>query len=124
MSENNKKKMVVLLTRGLDDERTVAAWTVANASISAEMEVTMFLVSSGVDVIRKGAADLMQMNPLDPPLKQLMKDFISRGGKVWACPPCAKMRGYDPESIIEGAEITGAGPMLALLREGAATLSF
>jgi len=115
-------KLVVLISRGLDDERAIVGWTIANAGISSELDVTIFLVSGGVDLVRKGAPDLMQMNPEDPPLKQLVKDFISRGGTVWACPPCAKVRGYTDDSFIEGVKITGAGPLHALLREGAATL--
>jgi predicted peroxiredoxin len=121
---NGTNKLVIVLSRGLDDERATVAWTMANAGISSELEVTMFLVSAGVDVVRKGAPDLAQMNPLDPPLKQLIGDFMSRGGTVWACPPCAKLRGYTEESFIEGVKITGAGPLHALLREGAASLTF
>jgi predicted peroxiredoxin len=124
MGENNEKKqLVVFISRGLDDERAVVSWTLANAGIAAGQEVTVFLVSAGVDLARKGAADLMRMNPLDPSLKELIENFMKQGGTVWACPPCANLRGYQQDDFIDGVEITGAAPVHALLMEGAATIS-
>ncbi|MHC4338901.1 MAG: DsrE/DsrF/DrsH-like family protein [Planctomycetota bacterium] len=52
------KKLVVLITRGLDDERASVAWSVANGAIASDLEVTVFLAASGVNWVRKGAATL------------------------------------------------------------------
>lgn len=122
MSEDTKK-LVILASPGLDDERATVAWTIANGAITSGMEVTVFLVSSAVDLVRKGAADLMRMNPLDPPLKELIETFMSKGGKVWVCPPCTSVRGYDQEDLLDGVEIKGSLPMHELIKDGAATLS-
>jgi len=122
MSE--KKKLVILITRGLDDERSSVAWSIANAAIASAFEVTIFLAASGVDWVRKGAADVARLNPLDPPLKDMIGNFISNGGKILACPPCAKVRGYTEDHLIDGVTVAGAPAMLAVVKEGAATLSF
>ena len=74
---DDTKKLVVLVSRGLDDERATVAWTLANAGIASGQEVTMFLVSSGVDLVRRGAADVVQMNPNDPSMKELIGKFIA-----------------------------------------------
>ena len=58
MSE--KQKMVVVVTQGFQDERASVAWSVANGGVGMGFEVTMFLVSSGVDWVRKGADDLIE----------------------------------------------------------------
>lgn len=68
-------------------------------------------------------ADSAHVQPMDP-LKSLVNDFISRGGTVWACPPCVKSRGYTQESFIEGVTIQGASAMHERLKAGAASLSF
>jgi predicted peroxiredoxin len=47
-------------------ERSSVAWSIANGGIGMGFEVTMFLVSSGVDWVRKGAAAGAQLNPFDP----------------------------------------------------------
>ena len=119
-----KKQLVIVASRGLDDERATVSWTVANGGLAAGLDVTMFLVSSGVDLVRRGAVDFARMNPLDPPLKELIEDFLARGGKIWACPPCAKVRGYGPEELIDGVVITGSASLHDLIQQGAATLSF
>ena len=55
MSES--KKLVVIVTSGFNDERSSVAWSIANGGIASGYEITMFLVSSGVDWVRRGAAD-------------------------------------------------------------------
>ena len=119
-----KKKLVVLITCGMDDERSSVAWSVANAGIASDLEVTVFLAASGVDWVRKGAADVARLNPLDPPLKELIGNLMSNGGTVLACPPCAKVRGYSQDDLIDGVTVAGAPSMLEIVKQGAATLSF
>ena len=119
-----KKKLVIVITRGLDDERSSVAWSIANAGIASDLDVTVFLAASGVDWVRKGAADVAHLNPVDPPLKELIGNLISNGGTVLVCPPCAKVRGYSEENLIDGVTVAGAPAMLEVVKQGAATLSF
>lgn len=64
----DSRKLVVVVTSGFNEERSSVAWSVANGGIASGYEVTMFLVSSGVDWVRKGGANIAQLNPLDPRL--------------------------------------------------------
>lgn len=121
---SDSKKLVVIVTRGCDDERSSVAWSVANGGIASGYEVTMFLVSSGADWARKGAADHVRLNPLDPPAKDMIQNVIDSGGTIMVCPPCAKVRGYEKENLIEGAELAGSTAMLGVVSEGARTLTF
>jgi predicted peroxiredoxin len=123
MTEQNEK-LAIVASRGLDDERATVSWTIANGGLASGLDVTMFLVSSGVDIVRKGAVDHVRMNPLDPPLKELVENFMKNGGTVLVCPPCAKVRGYGPDELIDGVEIIGSAALHALIKDGAATLSF
>jgi predicted peroxiredoxin len=118
------KKLVVMITSGMDDERSSVAFSVANGGITAGLEVTAFLTSNGVDWARKGAADMAHPNPLDPPMKEMIQSFVDRGGKILVCPPCAKVRGYSQEDFLDGVVIVGSSAMHELIKEGAATLSF
>jgi predicted peroxiredoxin len=126
MSEDNAqptRELVVLVTRGTDHELSSVAFTVACGGITAGMKVYAFLVSSGVDLIRRKAVDVTHVPPLDP-LKSLIEDFLRRGGTIWACPPCAKARSYTQEDLIDGVTIQGASAMHERLKAGAASLSF
>jgi predicted peroxiredoxin len=123
MSE--KQKMVVVVTNGFHDERSSVAWSVANGGVASGLEVTMFLVSSGVDWVRKGAAEKARLNPLDPPVKDMIQTVLDNGGQIFVCPPCAGVRGYEKEDLIDGVSLAGSVAMLNVAKQaGAVTLSF
>ena len=119
-----QKKLVIVNSRGFDDERSSVAWSIANTAVASNMDVTMFLVAAGVDWVRVGAADVAQLNPLDPTMSDMIGNFLENGGRIIVCPPCAKMRGYTEDSLIDGATLAGAPVMLEEVNAGAATLSF
>ncbi|MEO1590384.1 MAG: DsrE family protein [Cyanobacteria bacterium J06632_22] len=123
MSEENKK-LVIMLTCGLESEKMSVAWLIANGAITNGLDVTVFLTSSAVDCVRKGAADKLNPNPLDPPVGEMIGSVLTRGGKVLVCPPCAKVRGYSEESFIPGVVVKGASGMFEPMKDGAATLCF
>jgi predicted peroxiredoxin len=118
-----QRELVVLVTRGTDHELSSVAFTVACGGITSGMKVYAFLVSSGVDLVRRKAADITHVPPLDP-LKSLIDDFLARGGTIWACPPCVKARSYTQDDLIPGVTIQGASAMHERLKAGAASLSF
>ncbi|MGD8572092.1 MAG: DsrE family protein [Gammaproteobacteria bacterium] len=122
MSED--KKLVVVVTHGFDNERSSVAWSVANGGIASGYEVTMFLVASGVDWVRKGATEHARLNPLDPPIGEFIQNVIEAGSTIMVCPPCAKVRGYQQEDFIDGVVLAGSTAMLEVVSQGAATLSF
>ncbi|MFP5406043.1 MAG: DsrE family protein [Gammaproteobacteria bacterium] len=117
------RKLVVLMTRGADHELSSVGFTIACGGLTAGLEVSVFLTSSAVDLVRKHAIDSTVVPPLSP-LRELVDDFIRRGGKVWACTPCVKARGYEEKDLIEGVVISGASVMHEQIKQGAATLSF
>ena len=63
-------------------------------------------------------------NPLDPPIQEMMNNVISSGAKILVCPPCAKVRGYGEDDLLDGVVIAGAPAMLEVVKQGASTLSF
>ena len=120
---SDKQKLVVIVTSGFNDERSSVAWSIANGGVASGMEVTMFLVSSGVDWARKGGAGAARLNPLDPPIADMMQTVIDSGGKILVCPPCAGVRCYDQGDLIEEATLAGSVAMLEVAQQGAITLT-
>lgn len=117
------EELVVLMSHGPTDERASVGFTVVNGGLTAGLTASVFLTADAVDIARRGATDLVHAHPMEP-LKDLVADFVARGGKLWACPPCVKARGYDQENLIDGVEIVGASAMHERIKAGAATLSF
>ena len=120
----DRKKLVVVVTNGANDERASVAWSVANGAVGSDMDVTMFLVSSGVDWVRKGAADQARPNPLDPPIRDMIQTVLDNDGKILVCPPCAGVRGYEQDDLIDGVTLAGSVAMLDVVQQGASTLTF
>lgn len=120
---DNARDLVCLITHGIDHEMSSVGFTIANGGITAGLKVSIFLSSGGVDLVRKRAADTTQVKPLEP-LAQLIKDFLARGGTIWACTPCVKSRGYSETDLLDGVVISGASVLHERIKEGAATLSF
>jgi predicted peroxiredoxin len=120
----DKQKLVIVISRGFDDERSSVAWSIANTAVASDLEVTVFLVAAGVDWVRKGAAEFARLNPLDPPAKDMIGNVMSSGGRILVCPPCAKVRGYGEDDLLEGVTVAGAPAMLEVVKQGASTLSF
>jgi predicted peroxiredoxin len=117
------RKLVVLVTKGIESEMSSVAFTIANGGITAGLQVYVFLTSTAIDLVRKGGQKMTHVAPLDP-LAALVEDFQKRGGTIWACPPCVKSRGYEQADLIDGVIIIGASAMHAEIKQGAATLSF
>ena len=122
MSEQ-PRNLVVVITHGIDHELSSVGLTIALGGLTAGLAVSIFLTSSGVDVVRRRAADATRVAPLEP-LADMLRNFTARGGKLWACTPCVKSRGYEPQDLLEGVVVTGASAMHELVKAGAATLSF
>src|SRR5215831_5593471 len=117
------KELVVLMTKGTDHELSSVGFTIANGGMTAGLKVSVFLTSAAVDLVRKRAIDGTVVPPLEP-LAALVKDFLARGGRLWACTPCVKARGYEQSDLIDGVEIAGSSKIHELIKSGAATLSF
>ena len=122
MAESSRG-LVVLITHGADHELSSVAFTIAVGGMTAGLKVSAFLSSAAVDLVRNHAIDSTVVPPLEP-LAALVKDFLARGGRLWACSPCVKARGYEQTNLIEGVEIAGSSKIHELIKGGAATLSF
>ncbi len=117
------RELVVVLTRGIDHELSSAGMIIALGGMTAGLKVSIFLTSSGVDIVRRGAADTTHVKPLEP-LADMLRDFMARGGTIWACTPCVKSRGYAQENLLDGVIVAGSSVMHERIKAGAATLSF
>jgi predicted peroxiredoxin len=117
------KKLFVVITHSTEHELSSVGFTIANGGITSGLSVSIFLTSGGVDLVRRRAAELTEVKPLEP-LKALISDFMARGGTLYACTPCVKSRGYVEEDLLPGVVVTGASVLHNAIKEGAATLSF
>ena len=117
------RDLVVVITHSYDHEMSSVGWTIADGGLTAGLKVSIFLTSAAVDLVRKRAIDTTVVAPLEP-LAAMVKDFLARGGALWACTPCVKARGYEQADLIDGVVIAGSSKIHELIKTDAATLSF
>jgi predicted peroxiredoxin len=118
-----QRELVVVITHGIDHELSSVGFTIANGGITAGLKVAVFLTSAAVDIVRKKGSDMTHVAPLDA-LTSLVRDFVARGGALYACTPCVKSRGYEQSDFVEGVTISGASVIHERFLRGAASLSF
>jgi predicted peroxiredoxin len=122
MAEDTRE-LVVTITHGTDHELSSVGFTIANGGLTAGLKVAIFLTSAGVDIVRKKASDSTHVKPLEP-LADMVRDFVARGGTLYACTPCVKARGYEQDDLVEGVTIAGSSVIHERFKRGAAGLSF
>ena len=115
------KKLVVMLAHNSNDDRSSVAFTIANVALSSGMEVAVFLSSDGVELAREKACDMTAVAPFKK-LEELVDGFVEGGGVVWTCAPCFQHRGMNVEETVPGTVVTGAGPLLEWVADGASTI--
>lgn len=116
--------LVINLTHSVDDvDRTSVAMVVAGASAASEQKTTVFLSSEGTRLAAKGVAETLHEEGFAS-LADLVAGFVGAGGTFLVCSPCAKKRGIGEDDLIDGATIVGGATLVALLADGAASLSF
>ena len=77
-----------------------------------------------MDWARKGAASTARLNPLDPPVKDMIQTVIDSGADILVCPPCAGVRGYEQQDLVDGVKLAGSVAMLEHVQQGATALTF
>ncbi len=106
-----------------DIEKASLSFVVANTALASGQDTAVLLTTDGVCIPTKGYTDGLEANGF-PPLKELVNNFVSNGGKLWVCGACAKPRGIGPDDLMDGAELVGAATAVEAMVSGTRTISF
>ncbi|MBI3591887.1 MAG: DsrE family protein [Nitrospirae bacterium] len=96
-----------------DPETVWNAFRYGNFAIKEGEEAKVFLTGRGVE------AESLDTGKF--PVTQQMKDFVTAGGKIFACGTCLKLRSAGPTDI---CPIAGLKDMHAILKESDRVLTF
>lgn len=90
-----------------DPNRAYPAIQLAMGAAAMGHKARLYATTGGLDLLRKGAADRIQL-PGYPPLGQVLRDAIKLGAEVCACAASAeilKNQGITPETVEPGVKI-------------------
>jgi len=94
-----------------------------NAALVMDAEATVVLQGTGVILAKKGSYEHVFAAGL-PSLKDLVRDFLDQGGKIWVCVPCIKERQITVDMLLDEAETTAAGKVIAEVLAADAVLNY
>ena len=117
-------KFCVSLSSAQDNpDKSTVAFVVANAAVASDKDVVVFLSTEGVRLAIKGYADDIAEEGFAP-LKDLIANFASAGGKIYVCSPCFKRRKLDETNLVAGAVIVGGAKLVEFMGESCPGVSY
>ena len=117
-------KFCVTQTHAKDNtDKATIGFVIANAALGSEKDTMVFLMAEGVRLAQQGYADDIHEEGFAP-LKDLMANFASAGGKIFVCSPCFKRRKLDETKLVAGATIVGGAKLVEFLSDGTPSVSF
>ena len=101
-------------------EKATVPFVIACAAAN-KGDARAFLTSGALNLVVKCKAEGITA-PGYPPVKELIDEFVEKGGHIWVCRVCAKVMNITEDDLIDGAEIGGAPDAIAFLEEGGKVL--
>ena len=113
MTEN---ELLIVSTQGPEaPEKLLMPFIIANASLALDIPVTVFLMSSAVELVIIGRAEEVPTLSGMPELPSLIKSFFEQGGIIKLCGPCCNHRNITEVNLIDGASVGGAAGLVDLV---------
>jgi len=118
----DKKSMVIIA--GSDSlENIYKAFILGTVGGGMGVDVTMFFTMSGLNAVKKGGAEKINMEGA-PPLAELLGQTKELGVHLVACSLAMKVLGVKEEDLVEGVKPVGAAAALEHALNSDLTLSF
>lgn len=116
--------IVINATHGPEDpERATLPFVVGNVAANAGQRAIVLLTIEGAWLATKDRSKAVAAKGL-PALPDVVGQFVSAGGEIWACGACTTPRGITDADLIGGARIVSAMQVVEELAGAARTLSF
>lgn len=117
-------KVIIGLTHGTDDpERVLISYLMGVEALRKGKAVLMWLTKDAVHVATEGFAQTVVV-PDAPNVAELHEEYVSSGGRFYACPVCVKTRGLQEASWVKTAEVKGAPSVYEFAEGGALTFNY
>lgn len=117
-------KVIIGLSHGLDDaESVLISYLMGVEGLRKGKQVLLWLTKDGVHVATEGFAAKVNV-PDAPVVAELHEEYISSGGRFYACPVCVKTRRLQDATLVKGAEVKGAPSVYEFAEGGALTFNY
>ena len=116
-------KMLVFC--GSDDpSKAIPPFMLGTGAQAMDMELTMFFTLSGLNIIRKGGAEKIDLPGAPKTLPEFLDIARDCGAKLIACSAAFDIVGIDESDLIEGVECGGVATFVMAAEESDIVLTF
>lgn len=116
--------LVIHASHGAEDpERATLPFVLGNNAAVAGQSPVILLTVEAVHLATRGGAKGVHHEGL-PSLAEIMAEYVSNGGTIWACQSCTKPRDIGEDDLVDGARIGTSMEVVELLAGGAASFTF
>ncbi len=117
-------KVLIGLTHADDDpENVLIAYLMGVEALRAGKQSLLWLTKDAVNLAIEGFVDKISV-PGAPDVTELHTEYVERGGHLYACPICVKVRGLEDADWATGAAVKGAPAVYEFTAGGALTFSY
>ena len=115
----------MLIFCGSDDpERAYPPFMLGSGAQAMDMELTMFFTMSGLNIVRKGAAERISLAGAPKPLPEFLEIVTEAGARLIACSAAFPIANIEEEDLIDGLELGGVATFVDLAEEADVVLTF
>lgn len=117
-------KILIGLTHADDEpENVLIAYLMGVEALRAGKEVVMWLTKDGINLAVEGFAAKVEV-PGAPSIADLHAEYVTAGGRFYACPVCVNLRGLHDSEWVATAEVKGAPAVYEYTAGGALVFNY
>ena len=126
MTEDEQKKVLIIQTSGTrEPRRTYAPLYLATTAAAMDMDVTVWFTMEGVSLLKKGAAEQIELvQGSGITLKTWMDRAQNAGVKFLSCAQAMEGESLSTDDLIEGCELAGAAGIIDMSFEADQVMYF
>jgi uncharacterized protein len=117
-------KVLICLNHGAEEpENVLIGYLVGVEALRAGKQALMFLTKDAIHVATPGFAEKIDV-PGAPPVAALHEEYMTRGGRFYACPVCVKTRNMQDAAWVPNAEVAGVPSVFEYTQGGALVFNY
>jgi len=117
-------KVLICLTHGAEEpENVLIAYLLGVEALRAGKQSLMFLTKDAVHVAAEGFAATIDV-PGAPSIAALHDEYVAKGGRMYVCPVCVKIRNMQDAEWIAGSEVAGVPSVFEYTTGGALVFNY
>jgi len=107
-----------------DPQKAFPPFMLGSGALALDMEVNLFFTMSGLNIVRKGGAERIELGGAPKTLPEFIEIMQEGGANMIACSAAFPIVGIGEEDLIDGVECGGVATFVSGAEEADVVLTF